>query len=222
MFLGHFGLAFAAKRAAPGVSLAALFTAGQLADVLWPFLLIAGVEQVRIDPGNTAVTPLDFVSYPISHSLLLLCLWGAVFGLVGARIVRGRWVAVTLAALVVSHWVLDVVVHRPDVPVYPGGPRLGLGLWNSVPGTIAMELLLFGAGVWVYARETRARDGVGRWAFAALVVFLLLVYAGNLIGGPPPSVAILAWSAIAGSFLLLLWAWWTDRHRARRIVEPHV
>src|SRR5215813_8438016 len=121
MFIGHFALGLAAKRATPRVSLAVLFAAAQLADVLWPIFVAVGLEQVRIDPGNTLVTPLDFVSYPWSHSLAMLLVWGAAFGwlvAVGAR----REAFVVIAALVVSHWVLDYVTHRPDMPLYPGGP----------------------------------------------------------------------------------------------------
>src|SRR5262245_51858409 len=108
MFIGHFALGFAAKRATPRVQLAMLFTAAQLADLLWPFLVAAGIEQVRIDPGNTAFTPLDFISYPYSHSLVLLVVWGLAlgYGYTALRHVNGRVLGV-LAALVVSHWLLD-------------------------------------------------------------------------------------------------------------------
>src|SRR4026209_2583440 len=133
MFIGHFGLSFAAKRATPRVSLSVLFAAAAFADLFWPVLLALGLEQVRIDPGNTAFTPLDFVSYPYSHSLLTLIVWGAAFAAVYRMITTetGRTFTV-LAALVVSHWLLDFVTHRPDMPLYPGGPRLGLGLCNSL------------------------------------------------------------------------------------------
>lgn len=211
MFVGHFALGFAAKRAAPRVSLAVLFTAAQLADLLWPFLLAAGVEQVRIDPGNTAVTPLDFVSYPYSHSLLALCVWAMVFAY------AVRWgstsARVTLAALVVSHWVLDYITHRPDMPLYPGGPTFGLGLWNSVPATVAIEVAMYLVGLQVYSRATRPRDGVGKWGFRSLAVFLLVAYAANLLGGPPPSVTAIWAGGIAGGLILVAWSWWVDRHR---------
>jgi hypothetical protein len=118
MFIGHFALGFAAKRTAPYVSLALLFAAAQLADLLWPFLLLAGVERVEIVPGITAFTPLDFVSYPWSHSLLTLIVWSIVFGFVSMKMTRGGpLLFTTLAALVVSHWLLDVATHRPDMPV---------------------------------------------------------------------------------------------------------
>lgn len=211
MFIGHFGLGFAAKRAAPSVSLAVLFLAAQFADVLWPLLVAAGVEQVRIDPGNTAVTPLDFVSYPWSHSLLMLAVWGVLLGWI-FRTADRRAFAV-IAALVLSHWLLDFVTHRPDMPLYPGGPEVGLGLWRSVPLTAAVELPLYLAGVWIYARATRSRGAKGRWAFASLWIGLLLLHAGNLVGPPPPSVTALWAGAIAGFAVIMVWSWWADRHR---------
>lgn len=214
MFLGHFALAFAAKKAAPAISLGMLFVAAQLADLLWPALVLAGVEQVRIAPGITAVTPLDFVRYPYSHSLAALLAWGVVLGF-GYRIVRGggarAWAI--LAALVASHWVLDAIVHRPDLPLVPGsGARAGLGLWDSVPASMALELALFAAGIAIYARGTRAADRVGRLAFVGLVAFLLVVYAGSVFGPPPPSPQAVAWTAMS-MWLLVAWGHWIDKHR---------
>lgn len=212
MFIGHFAVGFAAKRAAPHVSLAVLFAAALLADLLWPLFLLFGLEHVLIDPGNTAFTPLDFVSYPWSHSLVMLIVWGLLFGLVYRLATRRRALPI-LAALVVSHWMLDWITHRPDMPLYPRGPLLGLGLWNSVGGTILVEGLLFVAGVAVYLRATSARDAIGRWAMAGFVAFLLLAYAADIPGSPPPSVTAIEAVALAGSGVLVAWAWWFDRHR---------
>jgi Lon protease-like protein len=218
MFLGHLALGFAAKRVVPTVSLAVLFVAVQLADMLWPLFLAAGIEQVRIDPGNTAVTPLDFVSYPYSHSLVFLIIWGAAFGVLYRLAGRGRTAFLTLAALVVSHWVLDFVTHRPDMPIYPGSARYGLGLWNSKLATIAVELPMFVAGLWVYMQTTKARDAIGRWAFGSLAVFLVFAYFGNLYGPPPPSVTGLWIFAFIGAAILTLWSWWADKHRVVLLV----
>lgn len=217
MFLGHFGVGFGTKRAAPGVSLGALFAACQLADLLWPTLVLVGIERLEIRPGITTVTPLDFVSYPYSHSLVALSIWGLLFGGLYAAIARSRLgPAITLALVVVSHWGLDVLVHRPDMPVTVGGTtRLGFGLWNSMPATLIAELAMFTAGVLVYARQTRARDRIGSVAFGALVAFLLIVYALSVFGPPPPSAAAVAWSAEA-MWLLVIWGYWVDRHRTTR------
>jgi hypothetical protein len=218
VFIGHFALGFAAKRIVPRVSLAVLFAAVAWADLVWPVLLAAGMERVRIDPGNTAVTPLDFVSYPYSHSLLSLVLWGAFVGFMyRAATGKNGFTFNVLALLVVSHWVLDFLTHRPDMPLYPGGPKLGLGLWNSVAATVIVEVALYAAGVWIYFQATRPRDRAGRWSGIALALFLPAAYISNIAAGPPPSVPVLWESAIIATAILLIWAWWTDRHREARL-----
>lgn len=216
MFIGHYALAFGSKRLAPAVSLGALFLACQWADLLWPVLVMAGVESVTIRPGITAVTPLDFQHYPYSHSLLALVLWGTILALT-YRAVSGssNRAATVLGALVVSHWVLDVIVHRPDLPLAPGtGLRLGLGLWNSIPATLAVEFGLYAAGVWLYWKGTVARDRIGSLGFWALVVFLAVVEIANVLGPPPPNVGAVTASALA-MWLLVGWGYWIDRHRER-------
>jgi LexA-binding, inner membrane-associated putative hydrolase len=213
MFIGHFALGLAAKRVTPRVSLAILFSAAQLADILWPFLLLFGIEQVRIVPGITASTPFDFISYPYSHSLLFLTLWGVVLGFLCSRTVGNGRTFTVIGALVISHWLLDFVTHRPDMPLYPGSPKFGLGLWNSIAGTIVVELVMFAAGVWVYVRATRPRDRIGKWAFWSLIALFLVAYLGNVSATPPSSVITLALTAIGAATLTLLWAWWADRHR---------
>lgn len=216
MFLGHFAVGFAAKRAAPRASLRTTFLAAQWADVVWPVFLLLGLETVRIDPGNTAVTPLDFVSYPYSHSLLALLLWAGLFAGVYAWRGRDRAGAWVLAAVVLSHWVLDFASHRPDVPVLFDGPKLGLGLWRSLAATLAVEGALFAVGVWLYARATRARDRIGSYGLAALVALLVIAYAGALFGPPPPSVDAILWADLAGMALFVGLASWVDAHRAPR------
>ena len=139
MFLGHFGVAFGAKRYAPTAGLGVLFLAAQFVDVLWPTLLLLGVERVAIVPGITTVTPLDFQHYPVSHSLAAVIGWAALLGGAYYAMFRSRRAAWVIAALVVSHWFLDLVVHRPDLPLAPGHEaRLGLGLWNSLPAILHM------------------------------------------------------------------------------------
>jgi hypothetical protein len=199
------------------VSLGSLFLACQFADLLWPSLVLMGIEKVQVQPGATTMTPLIFVSYPYSHSLVALCVWGLLFAVVytaarGARFHAGA----TLAALVVSHWLLDVLVHRPDMPLtLTGATRLGLGLWNSVPATLILELSIFVIGVGVYARATVARDRVGSIGLWSLVGFLLLVYVVNVFGPPPPSARAVARAGEA-IWLLVVWAYWVERHRTAR------
>jgi hypothetical protein len=213
VFVGHFALAYAAKRVSPRTSLGTLFVAAQLPDIVWPWLTLAGVERATIAPGDTAFTPLRFDSYPVSHSLATVALWGAAFGAVHLWRKRRPADAVVLALLAVSHWLLDFVTHRPDMPLWPGGPRLGLGLWNSVPGTITVELLLFAAGLWLAASATRARDALGRWGFAGLAALLLLIYAANVTSPPPPSMTAVGWVGALGGMLFVALAAWVDRHR---------
>src|SRR5208337_474894 len=213
MFIGHFAVGFAAKRFAPRSSDAVLLAAPQFADILWPVFLLLGWEQVRIDPGNTRFTPFDFVSCPWSHSLLMLCVWALAFGGVYYAITRYRAGAIAIWIGVVSHWVLDWVTHRADMPLVPGGARYGLGLWNSIAGTMIVEILMFAAGVWMYMSATRPKDRIGRWAFIAYVALLLVIYVADAFGSPPDSRAQVAWAAVAAPVILLPWAWWFDRHR---------
>ena len=212
MFVGHFGAGLAAKALAPRVSLGSLFLAAQFIDLAWPTLLLLGIERVRIAPGITAVTPLDFEHYPFTHSLAAVLSWGFLFGLAYLGLKRYPRGAIVLGALVVSHWLLDLVVHRPDLPLYPGSAKVGLGLWDSVAGTLVVELAVFGLGAAFYLRTTRAKDRTGAWALWLLLGFLLLVHLGNLLGPPPPSVAAIAWVGQA-QWLLVLWGYWIDRHR---------
>jgi len=212
MFLGHFGLAFAAKRVAPRPSLGTAVLAAQWADGVWPILVLLGLEQVEIHPGITRVTPLDFVSYPYSHSLVADLVWAAVFALVYGTLRKDWRGAGWLAVLVMSHWVLDVVAHRPDMPTWPGGPKLGAGLWDSMAGTLVAEFALFGIGLWLYIRSTVARDVLGKvllWTFA---ITLAVLFLAAVFGPPPPTVFVLAVTGLLG-WLFVVWAYWIDRHR---------
>lgn len=213
MFIGHFGIGFGAKAAAPKTSLGTLFLASQFVDLLWPTLLLLGLERVRIVPGITKVTPLDFESYPISHSLLADTGWALLVALVYLSLQKYPRGAIVLGVTVVSHWFLDLVVHRPDLPILPGsGMKAGIGLWNSLSGTLVVEMVIFAAGVALYLRKTVAKDAVGRWGVWMLIVFLVLIYLGNLFGPPPPSVEAIAWVG-QSQWLLVLWGYWVDRHR---------
>ncbi len=213
MFIGHFGVAFAAKAVAPKVSLGSLFLAAQFLDLLWPTLLLLGVERVRIFPGATAVTPLLFEHYPISHSLITVLGWAVLTSFLYLLLRRDRNGAWVLGLLVLSHWLLDAIVHRPDLPLFPGSSTvIGLNAWSSLPLTLAIEVAVFGLGVWVYSRATLPKDAIGRWSLIALIVLLLGIYAGNLFGAPPSNTEAIAWVGQL-QWLLVLWGYWIDNHR---------
>jgi membrane-bound metal-dependent hydrolase YbcI (DUF457 family) len=215
MFIGHFAVAFAAKKVAPKVSLGTLVLAAVFLDVVWPVLVLLGIERFRIVPGFTANNPFDFVYYPWSHSLLMTIAWSLLIALGYFGLNRDRVGAVWVGILVASHWVLDFVSHRPDMPLYPGGgEKLGLGLWQSIPATFAVEGLMFAAGVALYAQATRSRDRIGTIGWWAMVGLLVALYVPGPWSSPPPSensVAILGIIALA---IFGPWAYWIDRHRA--------
>lgn len=217
MFIGHYAVALASKKAAPKTSLGTLFLSAQLADLLWPFFLLTGIEHVRIEPGNTVVTPLDFYDYPFSHSLAGAIVWSLALGLLYftfRRYTRGAWI---VGLCVFSHWILDAVVHRPDLPLAPGGNiYVGLGLWNSLIGSIVVELGIFLISLVLYLGTTSAQDRIGRYSLWLLVLVLMIIWLANILGPLPPSERAIA---IAGNaaWLFVLWAYWIDRHR--RIVK---
>ncbi len=213
MFVGHTAVALAAKNKAREVSLGWLLAAALALDLLWPNFLLLGIEHVRIVRGATAFTSLVFDSYPWSHSLLMACVWGLCVWAIARRRGRSNGIAFLIAAVVVSHWLLDVISHVPDMPLWPGdSPRVGLGLWNSISATFIVEGLIYLIGISIYVRSTRAADRIGSIGLWAFLIFSALMWASGPWAAPPPSPRALAWFA-QGAWLLILWAWWVDRHR---------
>ena len=214
MFVGHLAVAFAAKRAAPRVNVSWFVAAVTLADMIWPVLVLLGIEHVRIAPGATAFTPFVFESYPWSHSLLMLGVWGV--GLAAIARLRGVTAATGLfVALVVSHWVLDVATHAPDMPLWPGAssPHLGLGLWNSVPATLAVEGAMWIGGIAIYLRTAPPQTWTARIAFWSFVLIATIMWATGPWGPPPPTERALGWLALTG-WIMVPWAWVADKNRA--------
>lgn len=213
MFIGHFAVALAAKKAAPKTNLATLIAASQLVDLLWPVFLLLGWEHARIEPGNTVVTPLDFYDYPITHSLAGALGWSLLFA--GLYYMRRKLTkeAVVVGLVVFSHWILDLLTHRPDLPLLGNDSmKFGLGLWNSFAGTMLVEFGLFGIGAFIYLKATKANNRTGTIALVSLLVFLVVMHLGNLFGPPPPEIGMVA---IAGNamWLFVLWGWWIDKNR---------
>ncbi|HZO89441.1 MAG TPA: hypothetical protein VFB38_14010 [Chthonomonadaceae bacterium] len=212
MFIGHYGVALAGKSAAPRASLGTWVLAAQWVDLLWPIFLLLGWEHMRVIPGSTGFATLDFYDYPISHSLLADVGWAVAFGVVSFLVYRHVRMALLLGAGVLSHWILDLIVHRPDLPITPGqSERVGLGLWNSPAATMLVEIPLYALGIALYVRTTRACDGIGRYGLGAGLALLLALYLTNL-GPPPPNAKVVAYMGLAG-WLVVAWAYWVDRHR---------
>jgi len=213
MFIGHFGVGLAAKKISPKPSLGTLFFASQFLDLLWPSFILFGIEKVKIDPGNTAFTPLNFVYYPFSHSLLATIFWALLFGLIYYLIRKNKKAAIVLGLLVISHWILDLITHRPDLPLYPGSNIfLGLGLWNSIIGTVIIEGLIFLGGIYLYIKSTKAKNKVGTYALLGLIIFLIIIYVMNLAGSPPPDETAIGYVGLS-QWLIVLWGYWIDKNR---------
>jgi uncharacterized membrane protein len=215
LFIGHFGVGFAAKRAIPKTSLGTLLLASQFIDLLWPFFVIFGIETVAVDPGNTAFTPLNFIYYPFSHSLLGVLIWALIFGAVYYFIKKDLKSSLILGILVLSHWILDFITHRPDLPLFFGGdsPLVGLGLWNSIIGTVIIESLIFIVGVYLYFAVTKAKNKAGTYSLWSLLIFFIIIYLSNLFGPPPESAEAVGYVSLA-QWILIFWAYWIDRNRS--------
>ena len=216
MFIGHFAVGFGAKKAAPQVNLGTLFFASQFLDLIWPLFLILGIEHAKIDPGNTAFTPFDFFDYPISHSLLTSIGWSVLIGGIFFYFKNNLRNSIIIGCAVFSHWILDFITHKPDLPVAPGiRTVLGLGLWNSVTGTIVVEGALFFGAVFIYTKTTRSTDRVGNYALWGLIALLLISYIANIMLPTPPNMTAVAYAGLA-QWIFIAWAYWIDRHRLNR------
>jgi hypothetical protein len=215
VLVGHFAFGLAVKRADPQISLGTLALAAMLADFLWCLFMLAGVEHVRFNPGvNGAANYLTASNIVMSHSLATGAVWGALVAggfFLWRRDTRGAWL---LFAAVLSHWVLDVVSHRPDMPLAPGVEmRLGLGLWTSVPATLLVEGGAWAVALVVYARATQPRSRIGVYALWIGAALLTLIWYNNIAGPPPPNPR----TAPIGSFLFftlaVCWTYWINRLR---------
>ena len=213
MFIGHFGVGFAGKKIVNKPSLGTLFFAAQFIDLIWPILLLLGIEHVEIDPGNTILTPLNFIHYPVSHSLFGVLIWGILFGITYYLFKKDLKSSIMLGLLALSHWVFHLYVHRPDLPLIPSSEmKVGMGLWNHPIISIVFEILIFSAGIYFYMNSTKAKNKTGTYSLWGLIIFLFLIFVSNLFGPPPPSVEAIA---VIGNlqWLIVLWGYWIDRNR---------
>lgn len=214
MFVGHFAVGLAAKTVAPKVSIGTLILAAAFSDLLWIAFFAAGIEQVVIQPGLMVANSLNLVYIPFSHSLLMDAVWGALFAAIYfllRRDSRGAWV---LWMAVMSHWVLDVATHRPDMPLAPGfDMHFGLGLWNSRLATFVVEGALWFGAIVLYARATRPTGRTGVYAFWTMIVLLTALWLISLNGAPPPSLTSLAMVNTVFFAIVEAWAYWMNRSR---------
>jgi hypothetical protein len=221
MFIGHYAVGLASKKLAPRASLGVLVAAPILLDLLWPIFLLLGWEHVSVEPNLNPFLRFSFDSYPISHGLVAGAGWATLFAALFYGFTRYGTGAMVIWIGVISHWVMDYIVHRPDLPLYAGGSRMfGLGLWNHRWDTIAVEAALFAVGIWIYLRQTQAKDKVGVYAFWGFVIVLLLAYAGAAFGPPPPASVKKIAIATLCTAVLIPWAWWLDSHREPRAELP--
>lgn len=220
MFIGHYGVALGLKRADKTISLGVLFLAVQAVDILWTVLVLLGIEKVEISPGVTAANPLDFAYYPFTHSLLMSAVWaGAAYLLFRILPAKAGWqkskLALILGFAVLSHFLLDLVVHRPDLPLAfsTGSPKLGFGLWNYPAAAYLLESAIFLAGVWIYLKSTSPVGKVGKYGMLVFALLLLVANLLNLFGPPPPNVQMVAASGFVMYFVLAGAAFWLDKKR---------
>jgi hypothetical protein len=219
MFIGHIGLGLAAKRVVPKVSLGVLLLSCEALDILCGTFVLLGIEKMKPHPGDMAMSSLEFISFPWSHGLAASLVWALIGYAVSMRLFRNWRTSLVISSLIFSHWILDFISHRPDLPILGDGSlKLGLGLWNSVAGTLIVEIGLLIIGVILYTRTTTRSDREGVFALSSLVIFFTALFFLNHFGPQPPTdmsprklvLPIFAY------VLLLPWGIWIDRHRVLR------
>lgn len=221
MFIGHYGVTLGLKRVDKTVSLGLLFLAVQFVDILWTVFVLLGIEKVAIAPGITAANPLDFVYYPFTHSLPASVAWAGLAYL-ALRIFPARTgsqkgrIALVIGVAVLSHFFLDLIVHRPDLPLgfSRNSVKVGLGLWNYTAAAYLVEAAIFLAGLWLYLKSTSGSTFAGKYGMVIFAALLLLFNLVNLFGPPPPNVTMIALSGFALYLILAAVAFWLDKKRA--------
>jgi hypothetical protein len=223
MFAGHYGVSFACKGAEQRLPLWLLFLAVQFVDILWSILILLGIEKVRIVPGITATNPFDLYYMPYTHSLVAAVVWSALVFLGYRMFISKRSgsrdrPALFLALAVFSHWILDLLVHRPDLPLYDNAHKVGLGLWNYPMPTFALEAAILFGGMWIYMRSTKSGSFFGKYGMPIFGIVVLAVHWSLFFGGPPGS------SNATPVLLLVLYlgfaaaAAWLERKRQVRAI----
>jgi len=214
MHVGHFAAGLIGKPIEPKLSAGTLVFASMLADLLWCVFTLAGIEEVRFGTGSGAANYFQAINIALSHSLIMLVVWGVVFAGVYFLVRRNLRGAVLLFFLVVSHWLFDVIAHKPDMPLVPGGAqRLGFGLWTNIPATIIVEGGLWVIAIVLYLRATRAKGRLAFFVFWPVVLLLTLFWYNNIAGPPPPNPAIAPIFSLVYFSLVVAWSYWINRLR---------
>lgn len=217
MFVGHYAASLALKSLNTRVSLGVLFLAVQFVDILFFPFVLAGIERLNIAENFTESTHFELEYMPFTHGLLASMLWAvAAYAVIRWVVVREQAVAVVVALAVFSHWLLDLPVHTPDLPLWnDASPKLGLGLWNNAVATYLLEAGLLLLALWMYLRSTKATTGIGKYGMAVFIGFLLLVNVANIFGQPMVDSKIgLSIFALSSYFLFAVVAFWLDRKRS--------
>ena len=217
MFVGHYTAALALKKFEKRASLGVLFLAVQFVDILFFPLVLLGIERMNIVENFTQSTHFQLEYMPYTHSLVGSLFWaGVAYGLFRWLIVKKNSVAMAVALAVFSHWLFDLVVHTPDLPLWTDTSlKLGFGLWNNATATSALEAILLVSALWLYLRSTSATSAVGKYGMSVFVVFLLLVNVLNIFGPlQGDSKLVLAISALTSYFLFAAVAYWLDTKRS--------
>jgi hypothetical protein len=215
MFIGHYGPSFACKVWKPAIPLWVLFLAVQLVDIVWSVLVLFGVEKLRIVPGFTATNPLDLYYMPYTHSLQGAALWSVGAAIVYRAIAPAqKWSAAAIVGVAVfSHWILDLIVHRPDLALYDNAYKVGFGLWNYPATAFILETALLFGGIALYLKTTKAKDATGRYGMLVLGVIAVVVQAYVFFGPPPASDKSLAFTALGLYFGFGVAVWWLEGKR---------
>lgn len=220
MFIGHFSVALAAAAHPKAPKLGVLIAASQLVDIGFFTLMIAGVERMRLVPGATVMNPMDLYFMPYTHSLLGSAVWALGFGLLVGAIMRSRVAGLIAGAVVLSHWLLDFLTHRPDLGIVGDSDKVGLGLWNHPTIAMPLELALIGLGFLLYARATRPKSPSGRWSLWVFAAVLLVMQAIDWLGPKPTQVDLtLPLMALAGYGVAIALGLWIGATR-ERIIAP--
>jgi hypothetical protein len=215
MFVGHYGPSFAINSFQRSIPLWTLFIAVQFLDVVWSVLVFFGVEKVRIVPGITASNPFDLYYMPFTHSLVAAFAW-ALVGIIVSRVLlnlRNWSAAVWIGVAVFSHWVLDFVVHRRDLPLYDDAAKLGLGLWNYPILALSLEALLLFGGMIMYLRRTKPLNGFGRFGPPIFGILMLAIQSYVFFGPPPTSPVAAGMTALVSYLVFAAGVYWLDRNR---------